>query len=296
MLKPFAEHWPEYLIEAVGLGFFMFSACAFGVLLFHPSSPVADAIPDATLRRVLMGAAMGSTAVAIIYSPWGKRSGAHINPATTLMFFRLGKVKGRDALLYVAAQFAGGITGALVAVALLGKSVGAPEVNYVVTQGRYGAVVAFAAETVITFLLMTVVLNVSNSARLSRWTGVCAGALVMIYISVEAPLSGMSMNPARTFASAFAAHDWTALWVYFTAPPLGMLVAAEVYVRTRGRARVYCAKLHHRNTQRCIFNCEFDRIDSEDKGRRPEVSKSEPVEVTRSRTPETAMLLLISNL
>lgn len=292
MLKTFAEHWPEYLIEAAGLGFFMLSACAFGVLLFHPSSPVVAGVPDATPRRVLMGAAMGSTAVAIIYSPWGKRSGAHVNPATTLAFFRLGKVKAADALFYVAAQFAGGVAGTLIAVALLRPAVGVKEVNYVVTRGRYGAFVAFAAEALITFVLMTVVLNVSNSPRLSRWTGVCAGALVAVYISVEAPLSGMSMNPARTFASAFAAREWATLWVYFTAPPLGMLAAAELYARTRGLSRVYCAKLRHGDEQRCIFNCRFGEVG----GRRLEVSKSEPVEVTRSRTPETAVLLLTSNL
>lgn len=259
MLKTFAEHWPEYLIEAAGLGLFMLSACAFGVLLFHPSSPAVTLIHDSTLRRVLMGAAMGVTAIAIIYSPWGKRSGAHVNPATTLAFFRLGKVKATDALFYVAAQFVGGVVGTSIAVALLRPAVGVREVNYVVTRGDYGACVAFAAEAFITFVLMTVVLNVSNSARLSRWTGVCAGALVAVYISVEAPLSGMSMNPARTFASALPAREWTTLWVYFTAPPLGMLAAAEVYARTRGLSRVYCAKLHHGDTQRCIFNCRFGR-------------------------------------
>ena len=296
MLKTFGEHWPEYLIEAAGLGFFMLSACAFGVLLFHPSSPAVAAIPDATLRRVLMGAAMGSTAVAIIYSPWGKRSGAHINPATTLAFFRLGKVKPADAFFYVVAQFVGGVAGTLIAVALLRPAVGVPEVNYVVTRGEYGAVVAFAAEAAITFLLMTVVLNASNSPRLSRWTGLFAGALVMTYIGAETPLSGMSMNPARTFSSAFAARFWSALWVYFAAPPLGMLAAAELYKRTRGLSRVYCAKYHHRNTQRCIFNCEFDRMDSGVRGRRPEVSNSETLEVTRSKMPDTAVLLLTSNL
>lgn len=296
MLKTFSEHWPEYLIEAAGLGFFMISACAFGVLLFHPQSPVVAAIPNLTLRRVLMGAAMGATAIAIIYSPWGKRSGAHINPATTLTFLRLGKVKGWDAFFYVAAQFAGGVAGTLVAVALLRPAVGVPEVNYVVTRGEYGPGVALAAEVFITFLLMTVVLNASNSPRFSRWTGLFAGTLVMTYISVEQPFSGMSMNPARTFGSAFAAQMWTELWVYFTAPPLGMLAAAELYKRTRGRGRVYCAKYHHRNTQRCIFNCEFDRIDSEARGRRSEVSNSEPLEVTRSATFSTAKLLLASNL
>lgn len=197
MLKALRTHWPEYLIEAAGLGFFMVSACAFGVLLFHPSSPVVAALPDTVPRRVLMGAAMGATAVAIIYSPWGKRSGAHVNPATTLTFYRLGKVKGWDALFYVAAQFAGGVAGTLMAVMLLGEAVKVPEVNYVVTRGEYGAGVAFAAEVVITFLLMTVVLNAANSPRLSRWTGLFAGALVLTYISIEQPLSGMSMNPAR---------------------------------------------------------------------------------------------------
>ena len=80
-------------------------------------------------------------------------------------------------------------------------------------------------------------------------------ALNDFYLTVEAPLSGMSMNPARTFASAVSARLWTALWVYFTAPPLGMLLAAEVYVRLKGARRVICAKLHHHNRKRCIFRC-----------------------------------------
>jgi len=79
----------------------------------------------------------------------------------------------------------------------------------------------------------------------------------MIYISVEAPVSGMSMNPARTLGSAFSAQFWNSLWIYFTAPPLGMLLAAELYVRQYGLARILCAKLHHENTERCIFICNY---------------------------------------
>ena len=100
---------------------------------------------------------------------------------------------------------------------------------------------------------MTVILIVSNNARLHKLTGLCAGALVATYITLEAPISGMSMNPARTFASAVPAHYWVALWIYFTAPLIGMLAAAEVYVRTRGAHNVGCAKLHHENDKRCIF-------------------------------------------
>jgi aquaporin Z len=104
---------------------------------------------------------------------------------------------------------------------------------------------------------MTVVLTVSNRPRLNRFTGLCAGALVGCYILVEAPLSGMSMNPARTVGSAVYAHVWTALWVYFTAPLLGMLAAGELYVARQGIQGVLCAKLHHDNRQRCIFRCHY---------------------------------------
>ena len=106
-------HWPEYLMEEAGLGLFMVSAGLFGTLLEYPQSPVRLAIADPILRRVLMGLAMGLTAVGIIYSPWGKQSGAHINPAVTLTFWRLGKVAGGDAICYVLAQFGGAVVGVL---------------------------------------------------------------------------------------------------------------------------------------------------------------------------------------
>ena len=95
----------------------------------------------------------------------------------------------------------------------------------------------------------------SNHARLARFTGVCAGLLVWTYITVEAPLSGMSMNPARTFGSALLARDFPGLWIYFTAPPLGMLLAAELFTRRFGLQRVLCAKLHHPARPPCIFGC-----------------------------------------
>jgi aquaporin Z len=197
---------------------------------------------------------MGLTAIGIIYSPWGKQSGAHINPSTTLTFYRLGKVAKWDAILYVLSQFAGGMAGAVLAATILAAWVSHPSVNYVVTHpGMGGIAAAFFAEVVIAFILMSVILRVSNSARWHRLTGLCAGILVAAYITLEAPISGMSMNPARTLASALPARHWTALWVYFTAPLLGMFLAAEVYVRTRGLRRVGCAKLHHENNKRCIF-------------------------------------------
>jgi len=109
--------------------------------------------------------------------------------------------------------------------------------------------------------------RVSKTKHLARFTGVFAGLMVTTYISLEAPYSGMSMNPARTFASALPAHVWTALWIYFTAPPLGMLLAAELYVRQHTIHQVFCAKLHHHNDKRCIFRCNWDGMESPVTGR-----------------------------
>lgn len=261
MLDSLRRHWPEYLIESACLAVFMISANLFTAALFHPASPVARVVSKPVAARFLMGLAMGGTAIALIFSPWGKRSGAHMNPATTLTFFRLGKVAPWDAVFYVAAQFAGGIVGTLAAASVLGDVIKDPSVDFAVTiPGHGGPWVAFAAELAITFALMTTILIVSNTKRLARYTGLFAGGLVALYITFEAPLSGMSMNPARTFGSAVGAADYTALWVYFIAPLAGMLLAAEVYVRAGQQRTAHCAKLHHENDHRCIFFCRYGEL------------------------------------
>jgi len=257
MLAALRGHWPEYAMEAAGLGSFMMAAVILTVLLYHPASPLAGVAAEPVARRACMGLAMGLTAVALIYSPWGRRSGAHLNPAVTLTFFRLRKIAGWDALFYTVAQTAGGLAGMLLAVTLTRGLVVHPSVRYAATvPGAGGAGVAFVAETLISFGLMAVVLHVSNDARLMRFTGLCAGTLVATWITLEAPLSGMSMNPARSFASAVPGHVWTAFWVYLTAPPLGMLLAAELHARL-GRRPVHCAKLDHGGRGRCIFRCGY---------------------------------------
>ncbi|NOT28919.1 MAG: aquaporin family protein [Planctomycetes bacterium] len=254
MFHTLRQNWPEYLSEAVLLGLFMLSASSFGLLLEHPGSPVRAALGEPFARRALMGVAMGLTAIALIYSPLGKRSGAHMNPAVTLTYLHLGKVRARDASCYVAAQFMGGAAGMGLATLVFGRLLAEPSVNYVVTQpGARGVAPAFLAEFAISLVLMSVVLRVSSSPRIANYTGLFAGALVALYITFEAPLSGMSMNPARSFGSAFCASSWMDFWVYLTAPLLGMGAAALLYTRSRRMPPVHCAKLHHDNPYRCIF-------------------------------------------
>lgn len=253
MLRALKLHWPEYLMEAGGLGLFMASACGFSVLLEHPASTVHRALDHPLLRRLLMGLAMGVTSILLVFSPWGKRSGAHFNPSLTLTYFRLGKVERWDALFYTLFQFAGGLAGVLLSALVLRSLLADPAVNYVATvPGARGVGVAFATEVLISGALMTVVLAAS-SGPLARFTGLFAGAVVAANITLAAPLSGMSMNPARTFASALPAQAWTGIWIYFTAPLLGMLLAAQLFLWTRGPKAISCAKLHHQNRKRCIF-------------------------------------------
>ncbi len=101
--------WPLYFFEGAELAIFMIAACVSTVLLFDPALPIVHMVPSAAVRRILMGIAMGVTAILIIRSPMGKRSGAHFNPAITLTYLRLGKIAAADSLFYIIFQFAGGI-------------------------------------------------------------------------------------------------------------------------------------------------------------------------------------------
>jgi aquaporin Z len=252
------RHWREYISEACCLALFMISATTFALLLQLPQSPVSGWATSPLAARVPMGIAMGLTAAALIYSPLGRRSGAHMNPAVTIAFLRLGKIPAADALAYVVAQFAGGALGVAATVHLFHGLPGDPVINYVATApGAAGPALAFAGELAISFVLMATVLAFSATSRVAPFTGVAAAMLVALFIIVEAPLSGMSMNPARSLGSALFAHS-PHLWIYFTAPPVGMLAAAEAFARMGIDTRLRCAKLHHHPPGLpCIFHCDY---------------------------------------
>src|SRR5215470_750055 len=247
-------HWPEYLMEAAEVGLYLFLTCVFASLLLSPASLVHHFVRSTVELRALMGLAVGATVVTIVTSPWGKQSGGHFNPALTLAFFRLGKMSLPDALFYVVAQFSGAVGGVCIARYVLPNTVGRQAIRYAVTApGVRGITVAFIAELTISFVLMSTILVASNHKELSHCTPYLVGLLYATFIILEAPLSGMSMNPARSFAPALHVSYWNSLWLYFTAPTFGMLIAAELFLYVRGGIEPFCAKLHHANTKRCIF-------------------------------------------
>lgn len=236
------------------MGLYLLLTCIFATLIQHPASPIRQVVTNDLVRRAALGVSIGVTIVAIVTTPWGKQSGGHLNPAMTFSFYRLGKVEFWDAVFYGVAQFSGATAGVTLATLCLAGAPGNPAIRYAATlPGMYGASAAFAAETTISFALMLIVLFASNHNMLSPYTPFIVGALYAIFITVEAPVSGMSMNPARTFGPAFLGHYWHSLWVYFLAPTLGMLVAAEFFLWASGGIAPRCAKLHHADSKRCIF-------------------------------------------
>ncbi|KUG09964.1 MIP/aquaporin family protein [Solirubrum puertoriconensis] len=241
------RHWPYYLAEAAGIAFFLSSASLFTVVLEHPASWVRQAFAEQhQLRLGIMGLLMGLVIVGIVYSPWGKRSGAHINPAVTVGFWHLGKISTADALWYVLAQCLGAVCAGQLMKLVLGELYAHPAVNHVVTHpppGPNGWWLAFSAEFVITFVLMLVLLLALHSERYKKYTGWLVGVLLALYIYFETPYSGMSLNPARSLGAAVAAGSYQGLWIYIVATTAAAWGATVLFQRLYHGQPLACAVL-----------------------------------------------------
>ena len=230
------HHWPYYLAEAGGLAFFITGASILTLALEHPDSPAHQWLvahnAGKLLRRIPLGLGMGLIIVVLVYNPWGKKSGAHINPAVTLAFWQLGNMQWADACWYVVAQALGGVAAALLLSLAMGGYYADASVHFITTTpGPGGPAVAFAAEFVISFGLMWVLLLALHSRRLKPAAGWLLGGLLMVYIIGETPLSGMSLNPFRTLSAAVVAGNYAALWVYLLAPTAAMWLATALFQR-----------------------------------------------------------------
>ena len=248
-------------MEATELATFMLCICSVGTLLYERNSPFNSLGVSQVTRSVLMGLAISGATYAIIRSPFGRRSGAHFNPALTFAYFGLGRMHRWDALAYIAAQFIGGSTGVFVSHVLFGSNLADLPVLYVVTlPGRYGYLFSFLTEFTMSFSVMEVVLIVSNHRRFAKYSPLCVAFLTVFYFAFCTPLSGYSVNPARSFSSALFARIWDGIWIYFFAPGLGMLAAAALFRRVMGYERIYCAKVFHDLRTVCPFDCHFERL------------------------------------
>jgi aquaporin Z len=231
MKAAFQKNRKHYQQEALGLAIFMISACFFSAMLFSEKSSWYQTIQSGSLRNILMGIAMGSTALFIFYSPFTAPSGSQINPAVTISFLRLGKMCRYDALFFVLAQIIGGTVAVYIMQLMMGNILTEAPVNSATTiPGKTGTGWALVTELIIAFITMSMVLFTSHHEKLKAYTRIFAACLVCTWVIVAGPVSGFGMNPARSFASALPANIWTAFWIYLFIPFAGMLLAAECWL------------------------------------------------------------------
>ena len=262
LLEAVRLHWRQYLMEAVEVAALMLCICFAGTLFYGRDSPIAILGLSWVARSALMGATVAAATFMIMLSPFGRRSGAHINPALTLAYFSVGRIHHWDAISYVLSQFIGGIAGVYVASLLLGRSLSDFPVLYVVTlPGRNGIFFAFVAELVTSFVFMAVVLISSNHRTLARVSPIFVVLVTVLYYVFSPTLSGYSVNPARSFSSAVFARLWKGIWIYCVAPVLGMVAAAGLYTKVAGLRRIYCVKVFHDLHSSCPFDCHFRELD-----------------------------------
>jgi aquaporin Z len=232
MKAAFSKNYWYYLQEALGLAIFMASACFFGAMLFSEQSPWQQTITNEFTRNLLMGIAMGLTALFIFYSPLTSGSGSHINPAVTLTFLRTNKLCIYDVVFFIIFQLLGGTAAVYCMQWLMGAVLtGGPVHSVVTVPGKFGLLPAAITEFIIALLTMSMVLFTSHHRRLKKYTRIFAGCLVCTWVIVAGPVSGFGMNPARSLASALPANIWTAFWIYLLMPLAGMLSASEIFLR-----------------------------------------------------------------
>ena len=243
---------PLYACEFAGTALMLCWGVTAVSFMWGSGSPVPE-IPNAVLRRLVTGLLFAGGATAVVYSPLGQRSGGHINPAVTLAFWRLGKFPGADVPGYIAAQVLGAIAGVAAAAALWGDL--ARSVQYAATAPGAGWTWAgaLAAETLATFALVFLIFVCVNKPAVAAKTGLIAGSLVVALVTIEAPVSGTSVNPARSAAPALFVPVFRDQWIYVAGPIAGALLAAVAYRRRWGASTV-CAKLYHTAAYPCPFD------------------------------------------
>ena len=203
---------------------------AFALVFAGCGAIVADATRDGALGTVGVGLVFGLVIMAMVYAT-GHLSGAHINPAVTLAFALTRQFPGREAAAYVAAQAVGATAAAL----LLGAAWEGSPANLGATVPSVGAGTALLYEVVLTAILMFVIMAVATDTRaVGAGAAIAIGGAVGLDALFGGPITGASMNPARSLGPALASGEWRDFWVYLAGPFAGAALGALAYQGIRG--------------------------------------------------------------
>ncbi len=215
-----------YLAEAIA---------TYGLVFFGPLSvilAIASFGEELTTQSVLFISLGHGGAIALMIYAFGHISGAHINPAVTIPMMITKKIGITDGIAYIASQLVGAVAAAATLKAIL-PELGA-KVNFA-TQGGPSDLInnsiasGFVIEAILTFFLVTVIFMTAVHKRASPgWHGFAIGGMVFLIHLIAVPLTGASVNPARTFGPAFISGFWEFHWLYWAAPILGGIIAGLI--------------------------------------------------------------------
>ena len=236
LMSTIKSDWKLFVAEAIGTGLLLFFGLSIVILNFGEGSAVADLIPSRPVRSIITGFLFGTVGCLVTLSPVGKYSGAHINPAVSLAFWLRGKMKTSTMIGYVIAQVIGGVLGTL-PLLLWGKQ--GESIQYGITlPGEAGLKSAFIGEIIATACLIIYLYIFIGRKHLRNYTPYGIPFLYAILSPLESPLSGCSTNPARSFAPALVAENFSDHWLYWVAPIIGMIIVT-LFFRWRRINRVY---------------------------------------------------------
>ncbi|MEU1415206.1 aquaporin [Streptomyces sp. NPDC046994] len=217
------HNWRAWLSEFAATAILLLVMVTLFRHLFGAEGLLARAVPSQEGRLVVDAVVSGTAVALLIVSPFGRRSGGHMNPAVSLTFWLMGALPGRDAAAYAAAQLAGSLTGVAVGRLVWGAQTAHPAVGYAVIRASdhipWAAV--FASEAAATAVMLAAVTFVAARPRLASSLPAVAGSVIAALILLVGRWMGGSFNPARQFGPELFSHDLAWLWVFLIAPLVG---------------------------------------------------------------------------
>lgn len=247
-------NWSEYGAEFLGTAFNILVGFSIIIFNFGKGLPMEHLIPWESPRLLINGIIFAGSGALFTISPLGKLSGAHLNPCVSLAFWIQGKMHGLDLIGYIISQLLGAIISTFLVTMLWGKY--ATSVNNCITLPSkfYPLWYVFLAEVFMTSLLVLSIFIFLSHAKLLRWTPLMVWLLVATMVWLGAPISGTSLNTARSMGPALISWFWQDQWLYCIAPPLGALVGVGAFrLIAMGEREVLTGKLFHVPHYPCIF-------------------------------------------
>jgi len=254
------SHFPEYVAEFLGTAALVFFGLSAVVFDFGVGLPMSQWVPDESLRLLITGLCFAGTGSLIAVSPLGRLSGGHINPSVSLAFWLHGTMRFREFVGYVIAQMLGGIAGAATLAGLWTHYSGSVKNGMTLPGASFSVGTAFGWEVALTGTMVFLILFFVSSRRLMRWTPLMNWIVIATMVWQEAPVSGTSLNPARSFGPALMSGIWQDQWIYAVAPPLGAVLGLLVFnLCTPNYRCALTGKLFAAMNYRSIFHGAVDK-------------------------------------